>query len=501
MARVIDLSAESAKEHFLKQTSYLKEELPDYINFGPILQKVSEILKGSHEISFGEKPHNWARVNYELVGNKDGRFDWRPFELIHPALYVALVNLICTEENWKFLQERVKEIDSSVVECCSWPMQALVPEEKDNAEQIRTWWRRVEQKSLEYSLDFSHMIKSDVTNCYGSLYTHSISWALHGYKEAKDGKADKQLGDKIDRLIRAGRYGQTNGIPQGSQLMDLIAELVLGYVDIKITERANLEIDFDFKILRYRDDYLIFANSDSQTERVLKIVADDLRHVGMKLGSAKTSLSTNVIEGSIKREKLAAINLQDLGRTEAKTVQKQLLRIHAFCMQHPHSGQLRRLMADFHKRVSKISEAPDDLAVQVAIVTDIGLLSPSSFPAVAATLSHLVHLAPSLEIKKELWERVCGKMDRVPKNGYLEIWLQRVIQANQSNFEFQSDEAICEAVRGEDITLWENGWVTHAELKKALKPSNAIVSSVADKPEKVDPQEIALFSIQAEQYD
>ena len=49
------------------------------------------------------------------------------------------------------------------------------------------------------------------------FHTHSIAWALHGLKGAKDKRSDASLlGNKIDRQIEAGRYGQTNGIAQGS---------------------------------------------------------------------------------------------------------------------------------------------------------------------------------------------------------------------------------------------------------------------------------------------
>jgi hypothetical protein len=337
-----------------------------------------------------------------------------------------------------------------------------------------------------------------VTNCYGTIYTHSITWALHGFQEAKDGEAEKLLGDRIDKLIQAGRYGQTNGIPQGSQLMDIIAELVLGYVDRLITD--DLGVADDFKILRYRDDYRIFAGNDVKAEQVLKIVADKLRHVGMRLGSAKTQMSTNVVEASIKKEKLSAINLQDLGDTEAKTIQKQLLRIHAFCRQYPHSGQLRRLLSDFHKKIAAKPEPPEDLAVQVAIVTDIGFLSPSSFPAVAAILSHLIHLSDDAEQKTSLWAKVREKMRGVPKNGYLDIWLQRVIQPEPLGLEFESDEAICKAVKGEDVVLWENGWVASRDLLSALNTKQIVVGDVTKQPETVAPEEIALFTEQAEQY-
>ena len=39
------------------------------------------------------------------------------------------------------------------------------------------------------------------------------------------------------------RYGQTNGIPQGSVLMDFISEMVLGYIDKLLEEKiSNIKI-------------------------------------------------------------------------------------------------------------------------------------------------------------------------------------------------------------------------------------------------------------------
>jgi len=82
--------------------------------------------------------------------------------------------------------------------------------------------------------------------------------------------------------------------------MDFVAELVLGYVDEQIN--SELGQPTDFRILRYRDDYRIFANNDDRAEEILKIVSQKLMPVGMKLGVSKTVLSRNVVEGSIKQD-------------------------------------------------------------------------------------------------------------------------------------------------------------------------------------------------------
>ena len=498
MKRLIDLSNEEARAHFLNGSSYFNGDLPRYISFEPILSEVSTILNGGNYAQFkATSPNELSNVNYGFIANKDGKLSWRPYELIHPAIYVSMVNVICDNENWQFIKTRLGEFENGVVDCCSAPVMSI-DHQTDVATQIKNWWQSVEQRSLTYSLEFSHLLHTDVTDCYGSLYTHSISWALHGLDGAKKGKGKNSLlGNKIDSHIQASRYGQTNGISQGSVLMDFVAEMVLGYVDEQIN--SELAGSTDIRILRYRDDYRIFSNSDERAEAVLKIVSDKLRTVGMRLGVSKTFSCRNVVEGSIKPDKLAGIELQDLGNSNAKTLQKQLLRLHSFGQRFPNSGALRRLVGEFHTSVSKQTDAPDDLDVQVAIATDIAFVSPATFPAVAGILSHLISLAPSEE-KIRLWTKVRKKMARVPYNGYLEIWLQRVTQPKVVGIKFESDEPICKIVNGESPQLWESSWISNDALKKALEVSKIVVADAGEAAEVVQPEEVELFKQNAWAY-
>ena len=498
MSKLLDLSAEEAKQHFLKGSSYFNGDFPDYISFEPILKEVSEVLSGSGFAGHSQtKPDDVPNVNYSFVANKDGRFAWRPYELMHPVIYVSLVNILCSNTSWPQVTARLSAFEHGVVTCCSSPVKSD-DNQKDQAAQVKNWWQTVEQKSLELSLEYSHVLHTDVTDCYGSLYTHSISWALHGMDAAKKSKSKKNLlGDHLDGVIRAGRYGQTNGISQGSVLMDFVAELVLGYVDELIT--SELTTADDFSILRYRDDYRIFTNSDVRAEEILKVISDKLRMVGMKLGVAKTFINTNVVEGSIKPDKLAGIDLQDLGETNAKTLQKQLLRLHSFGRRHPNSGALRRLLSELHTKVAAQKEVPEDLTVQVAIATDIAVTSPLTFPAIAGILSHLISLAPSNQ-KTELWDKVYAKMSRVPYNGYLEVWLQRVTKPKSVGLEYNSEEALCKLVNGDIVDLWNNSWISDKKLLNALVTSKIVVKDAKETPEVMAPDGVELFKKNAWQY-
>ena len=103
----------------------------------------------------------------------------------------------------------------------------------------------------------------------------------------------------------------------------------------------------------------------------------------MQLGAGKTTVNGNVIEGSIKPEKLAGVQLEGMDISQAKTIQKQLLRLHAFSRLYPNTGAIKRLADSAFQKISKVSETPEDLGVQVAIVCDIAVISPGAFPALS----------------------------------------------------------------------------------------------------------------------
>jgi hypothetical protein len=435
-------------------------------------------------------------VNYKFLTNKDGKFAWRPLELIHPAVYVSLVNLITRPENWEMIKDKLSKKDGAIY-CCSIPVKSDHDKEKDVASQIKSWWLNVEQQSLAYSLEYSHLLCTDVVDCYGSLYTHAISWAIHGIPESKKCKDDKSLlGNQIDSHIRAGRYGQTNGIPQGSVLMDLLAEIVLSFVDDKINQALCKFTNF--RVLRYRDDYRIFTNNDEIAEEVLKVISRELSEVGMKLVMSKTILYRNVVEGSIKKDKMEGISLPDLGESNAKTIQKQLLRLHSFGQKFPNSGALRRLVSDFKNNMSKQHEKPEDLEVQVAIATDIGFVSPSTFPAIADILSRLINLAPGSE-RLVLCSKVREKMKHVPYNGYSEMWLQRIL--HPLGVPFETEDSLCKIVNGEKLDLWENKWIAGQDLRKALLPSKIVnFDLLASLSPVMDPEETTIFTEKAMLY-
>lgn len=241
---ILDLTADEAHAEFLKNKNYCRLNLPPYFHFEDLSNKLSEVIKKQPlSLFFGETARsdmaNTMDLNHIIYENKNSNLSWRPSQLIHPLAYLALVNILTQENNWKKIKNRFKKLNSiSNVSCLSMPIANPSRNKSNQGEQILQWWTGMEQKSIALSLEYDYMFNTDVADCYSSIYTHSISWAIDGMNLAKTTEyrnKKKELGIKIDICIQQMQNRQTNGIPQGSVLMDFIAEILFGYLDAILT--------------------------------------------------------------------------------------------------------------------------------------------------------------------------------------------------------------------------------------------------------------------------
>ncbi len=249
-----------------------------------------------------------------------------------------------------------------------------------------------------------------------------------------------------------------------SLLSHLLAELILGYCDTYID--TKLKGHPGIVILRYRDDYRIFANSDADCATALKAVSECLHLFGMKLGATKTQRASNVVLGAVKQDKIDALSLT----RRQSTLQKELLIIHRFSSEVPGSGATKFLIREFldrlERRLPRNSWKIENPTVLSAILLDIAAKTPAVFPAVATTISKIMLYLDTTD-REDLFKLVERRTKRIPHNGYMEIWLQRI--AHPNFIEFLSMEPMCNLVLNEDSpSLWENGWVGDQPFREAL---------------------------------
>jgi len=463
---VLNLSSKKAKEFFLNEKNYSNINLPKYFHFQQLLDSLDKKLKNSKISDFYANskvpPSSYDDVNYTIYNNKDGCYAWRPLELLNPVIYVSLVNYITQDDVWKLIKDKFKEFQKNK-NILSQGIPVLKTHRKNQqSSQILNWYSEVEQLSIEQALEYSYLYTTDITDCYGSIYTHTISWALHTKELAKKAAKDKSIklaGDYIDLLIRLMTNNQTNGIPQGSVLMDFIAEIVLGYADLLLSEKLKNAKISDYKIIRYRDDYRIFVKDSQVGNQIIKYLTEVMIELGFKLNASKTQKTEDIIEGSIKQDKLYRFShLQELNNKclNKGNLQQQLIRIYDFSKKFPNSGTLQTLLTQYSKNI-KFKRNDKHVIPVISIGFSIAYNNPRVYPMAAAIIAKSLSYLTEYDTRYEIISKIKQKLEEKPNTEYMEIWLQRIIY-NDAYFE-EYKSSICKLVMDNTSpSIWNLDW-------------------------------------------
>jgi len=263
------------------------------------------------------------------------------------------------------------------------------------------------------------------------------------------------LGNIIDKHLRDMAFGQTNGIPQGSVLMDFIAEMVLGYADIELTNRIQATGIQGYQIIRYRDDYRVFSNNPQGAELIIKFLTEILIELGMRLNAQKTLVSNNVIRDSIKPDKTYWM----LEKNGSRSIQKHLLLTHNLSYKFPNSGSLTKALGKFYSRIKDLT-ALNDIRVLASILVDIMYKNPRTYPIASAILSKLLSLLNDPTQRDSILQSIMAKFEKIPNTGHIKIWLQRLtIKIDRQKV---YDENLCKKVNDPAQQIWNSDWLNNA---------------------------------------
>lgn len=502
---IFALESQSARNFLLENCSYFVPTLPSYINFTKILSSINNELISEPIETLSLKAKNVEHSNHIILENKDSKYAWRKFEIIHPVLYVSLVRELTEETEWENLKLRLAELlDNKSITCHSLPQ---IPVDKDNqvATQVKYWYENIEKGSLRKALDFEHVFHTDITDCYGSFYTHTITWAMHGREVSKKEKFNyKYLGNRIDSLLMCMHWGQTNGIPQGSILMDLLAEILISYCDSLLDEKIkeNNIAEDDYHILRYRDDYRIFTHSPIIGEEILKLLSSTLTDLGLRLNPQKTFKNDDVILGALKPAKLydrLILNNEDF-EIYHEHLRLELLRIYHLGKEFPGSGLVRKHLQSLFETMSEYYENKENkkyivlenIEELISITTNIALTNPLCIPVAVGILGQLLMLLPEEE-RTPLIFRINRKLELLPNNNMFQIWMQRI--SMKQGWPNTFDDSICCHIQGEKESIFDNSWLTERPALQKLANESPFDSQMYDDmSEEMHPTETELFA-------
>jgi len=470
---VLEMTKKQAREFFLKETSYCNLQFPDYITFQPTLnifkkalmtkqgkcKDIDTIIK--EEVFLGDL----EGLNYTIYINKDGKYSWRPITLVHPLPYIDLVNYLTghtddKEDHWNLLKQRFNDFRrNKKIQCFSIPGESKLKGKTDEGVTILNWWKQIEQQSISKSLEYTYCFFTDIADSYPSIYTHSLCWAIHGKKNTKKNleKSKNWYGGKIDKKLQRLQHNQTNGIPQGSALMDFIAEIILGYLDLKLTENLEAKKIDNYEMLRYRDDYKIFSNDKNELEEIAKSLQEVLQILNLKLNSSKTKFSENIILDSIKADKLywepkrVALRNSYLGQGKDKraiiTIQKHLWQIKELADKFPNSGMLKKALTELYdERIILLDVVQEDLEVLVSILVNIMFENPNVIPHCTTIIAKLYENVDN-KIRLKTIDKVLNKFKDKPNTEYVEIWLQRLLILTSNPDDIESETCnLCKSI-------------------------------------------------------
>lgn len=184
------------------------------------------------------------------------------------------------------------------------------------------------QELIELESMFSHFWMIDVTKCFDSIYTHSISWAVKDKPFSKESTTGiTYFGDTFDCVMQSMNYGETSGIVIGPEFSRVFSEVLLQSVDAQIERRllqrsTPMVFGVDYSIRRYVDDYFLFCKSSADASLIYKVISEELAKYKLSVNEAKlekherpflTDKSRTIIQISAKLNLFVRKVAQEIG--------------------------------------------------------------------------------------------------------------------------------------------------------------------------------------------
>jgi len=505
---ILALNSKEALDFLMKSEQFHGFELPEYFDFDEVLRFVRKTVGvRPYDESIIANPSELQDVNFDILLNKDGKYAVRPLVLCNPYLYYFLAREITEEKNWNTIKECFRLFDVPRIKSCAIPVIPAKKERFYKSTTIFNWWNQMEQRSIELSLEYRYMFITDITNCYGSVNPQTIDWALSRRRTTHSTDENHALARIIIRYLRDLQQGRNIGIPQGSALFDLTAEIILGYADLLFIEALQTKkITDGFEVLRYRDDYRIFCNDKQLLEEISFILQHVLESLNFRMNGGKTRISDSIVTDSIKPDKLGYIYNTPIFNKKGcdfDGLQKHLIYILMFGRNYPDSGQLRVMLNDLDMRVQerlkpqkknvtvlnlesdtnvfeeREEEIPgkilENIRAMSAICAQIAVENVNHAHYALRVASRMIESIKDVNQRRDILIKVCEKLSGLHNNSYYQLWLQNMTyRRDKQTGECPYDARLCRVVMGDDLPLWNNSWLV-SELTSQF-PQQSIVN-------------------------
>ena len=292
---------ELKSEDFIEQITeygYFAEQFPSCYSSKLFASQIDKLLPFTQNIKNQKNKQKTSSITSPttLSVRKDD-ISRRIISLPNPKAFLRLSKLM--QENWEEIQNYAKSRHSlspiTYIHKYSDTGKKAMLNSENIRESIRSKSDFIEgiKNCIKTALGYKYRLKIDIANCYTSIYTHSVAWAICGKNEAKKYLFTKnpeklkdtyELADKLDAFIRFQKNNETNGIVVGPFTSRIFSEIILSAIDKQLAKKKYI-------FRRYVDDYKFYFRSETQAKESIFQIERVLNEFGLHLNTAKTDIS------------------------------------------------------------------------------------------------------------------------------------------------------------------------------------------------------------------
>ena len=258
----------------LLRHNYLPAHKADLTEVPPLFS--TETLTNQVACDLAASGGRQGGCGYDVIRYLSTRFNKVPrvLSVPHPVAHSRLA--LCISDNW----DEIKWITSN-------PNSFIKPRLHPDGRLVIMDYGSGSQRAIgdiRRGFGKRFRVKADISNCYPSIYTHSIPWAAVGRPAAKVRRRDDEWFNLLDKRAREAKRGETHGIVIGPATSSIICEFVLGRVDEALRDC--------FSHCRFVDDFTADCATEEEALRFLQTLAARLREFNLELNARKTEVAS-----------------------------------------------------------------------------------------------------------------------------------------------------------------------------------------------------------------
>lgn len=255
---------------------FFPEVLPPCYDSEDLVRCFKGMISDVRERKFDKRSASYIRYS----GTKHNGYR-RLYGTVHPIPYFNICSFISNK--WKKFE---KQFDASKLALGD----VQLGESTDERAVIIPGLSELTQKmssQIQYS---PYVLKTDISQFFPSIYTHTIPWVAHGREKAKNDTKHKSKTvtfNALDWFVQQCQNSQTRGVPVGPDAFRIVAEFIGCEMDKQLFDKAGHLI---IGGVRHVDDYYIGVRSEVDAAVILSHLRDILQTYELQLNDSKTEI-------------------------------------------------------------------------------------------------------------------------------------------------------------------------------------------------------------------